>query len=93
MLMAGVDVGFGFTKASDGESSTLFKSIVGDIIGQLRNVKLKPNSKKIYSHGQIEYETFIERTKYGIPVSYKTLSELRVLQKELKIDKSISSFL
>ena len=30
MLMAGVDVGFGFTKASDGESSTLFKSIVGE---------------------------------------------------------------
>jgi len=30
MLMAGVDVGFGFTKASDGESFTLFKSIVGE---------------------------------------------------------------
>jgi len=30
MLMAGVDVGFGFTKASDGETSTLFKSIVGE---------------------------------------------------------------
>ena len=30
MLMAGVDVGFGFTKATDGESSTLFKSIVGE---------------------------------------------------------------
>ncbi len=30
MLMAGVDVGFGFTKATDGESSTLFKSIIGE---------------------------------------------------------------
>ena len=30
MLMAGVDVGFGFTKATDGESTTLFKSIVGE---------------------------------------------------------------
>ena len=30
MLMAGVDVGFGFTKASDGESSALFKSIIGE---------------------------------------------------------------
>jgi plasmid segregation protein ParM len=30
MLMAGVDVGFGFTKATDGESYTLFKSIVGE---------------------------------------------------------------
>jgi len=30
MLMAGVDVGFGFTKATDGESSILFKSIVGE---------------------------------------------------------------
>lgn len=28
--MAGVDVGFGFTKASDGESTVLFKSIVGE---------------------------------------------------------------
>lgn len=30
MLMAGVDVGFGFTKATDGESATLFKSIIGE---------------------------------------------------------------
>lgn len=30
MLMAGVDVGFGFTKATDGESSILFKSIIGE---------------------------------------------------------------
>ena len=30
MLMAGVDVGFGFTKASSGEEAVLFKSIVGE---------------------------------------------------------------
>jgi plasmid segregation protein ParM len=30
MLMVGVDVGFGFTKATDGESSILFKSIIGE---------------------------------------------------------------
>jgi plasmid segregation protein ParM len=30
MLMMGVDVGFGFTKATDGESSILFKSIIGE---------------------------------------------------------------
>lgn len=30
MRMAGVDVGFGFTKASDGESCVIFKSIVGE---------------------------------------------------------------
>jgi plasmid segregation protein ParM len=30
MLMVGVDVGFGFTKATDGESSVLFKSIIGE---------------------------------------------------------------
>lgn len=30
MLILGVDVGFGFTKATDGETSILFKSIVGE---------------------------------------------------------------
>lgn len=30
MLMAGVDVGFGFTKATDGETTVLFKSIIGE---------------------------------------------------------------
>jgi plasmid segregation protein ParM len=30
MLMMGVDVGFGFTKATDGESSILFKSLIGE---------------------------------------------------------------
>lgn len=30
MLMAGVDVGFGFTKATDGENSVLFKSLIGE---------------------------------------------------------------
>ncbi len=30
MLMAGVDVGFGFTKATDGENTVLFKSIIGE---------------------------------------------------------------
>ena len=36
MMMAGVDVGFGFTKASDGEASVLFKSIIGE--AQPRNL-------------------------------------------------------
>ncbi len=36
MIMAGVDVGFGFTKASSGEESVLFKSIVGE--AQPRNL-------------------------------------------------------
>jgi len=30
MLVMGVDVGFGFTKATDGESSVLFKSLIGE---------------------------------------------------------------
>ena len=30
MVVMGVDVGFGFTKATDGESSVLFKSLIGE---------------------------------------------------------------
>ena len=31
MQIIGIDVGFGFTKATDGQESVVFKSIYGDV--------------------------------------------------------------
>jgi LDH2 family malate/lactate/ureidoglycolate dehydrogenase len=60
-----------FFIAIDTESflgSNVFKSIAGDILRQLRNSKKAPNHEKIYTAGEKEYLSWLERKDKGVPI-------------------------
>ena len=58
MLVMGVDVGFGFTKATDGESSVLFKSLVGEPQPRSMEENFFPGEEISGSHLTVDERSF-----------------------------------
>lgn len=64
-----------------------FKKISGNILKQLRNSKKMPGAKKIYTAGEKEYLTWLERKNKGVPLNKGTQKEILIMQKELGLTK------
>ena len=62
------------------------------MISEFKNSRSLKN-KKIYLPGQIENELRFQYIKDGIPLNGETISNLNSTLKELKIKKSLNSFL
>lgn len=58
MQVIGLDVGFGFTKATNGRDTQLFKSVVGDAAEATFNEQLLPGKGSLGRHLAINGETF-----------------------------------
>lgn len=58
MQVIGLDIGFGFTKATNGRDTQIFKSVVGDAAEATFNEQLMPGKASIGRHLQINGETF-----------------------------------
>ncbi|MGH8632383.1 MAG: hypothetical protein ACREU7_16665, partial [Burkholderiales bacterium] len=58
MQVLGLDVGFGFTKATNGRDTQIFKSVVGDAAEPTFNEQLLPGKNPLGRHLQINGETF-----------------------------------
>ncbi len=65
---------------------TTFKKIAGNILRELRNSKKARGETRIYTAGEKEYETQLEREKNGIPVNRSILKDLQFLQEELGLE-------
>jgi LDH2 family malate/lactate/ureidoglycolate dehydrogenase len=63
-----------------------FKAIAGNILRALRKSRKAPGHKRIYTAGEKEFETKIERKRRGIPISSSILEDLRKMQQELKLE-------
>ncbi len=63
----------------------LFKKTTGDILRSLRASKKIPGKERIYTAGELEYETFQQRIEKGIPVNKTLQKELLHIQKEQKL--------
>ena len=63
----------------------LFKKTTGDILRALRASKKIPGQKRIYTAGEREYLTWLERKNAGIPVKKALQEELLTIQKEQKL--------
>ena len=62
-----------------------FKKVSGSILRQLRNSKKAPGHDRIYTAGEKEYLSEIEREKTGIPIMPSVLEDLKYLQRQLNV--------
>jgi len=58
MQVIGLDVGFGFTKATNGRDTQVFKSVVGDAAESTFNEQLLPGKSALGRHLQVNGEVF-----------------------------------
>lgn len=63
-----------------------FKKTTGDILRDLRASKKAPGKDRIYTAGEKEYLTSLERAKNGIPIGESLQKDIRELVKELDLD-------
>lgn len=64
-----------------------FKEITGNIMRELRSSKKAPGKEKIYTAGEKEYLTEVERKETGIPLNKSLQKDIKIMQKELGLDK------
>lgn len=71
---------------------SIFKSISGSIMRQLRNSKKMPGQERIYTAGEKEYLVWLERKDKGAPVGTKLQQEIITMRDELNLSKYKFSF-
>jgi len=69
-----------------------FKKTTGEILRELRNSGKMPGEKRIYTAGEKEYYTSLERMKRGVPVNLETQKEMTIMRDELGLKKYRFSF-
>ena len=69
-----------------------FKKTAGNIMKDLRESSKEPGAKKIYTAGEKEYLKEEERKKAGIPLNKSLQNDIKIMQKELNLDKYEFSF-
>ena len=64
-----------------------FKKTTGNIMRDLRSSKKEPGAERIYTAGEKEYNAENERRKSGIPLNESLQEDIKIMQKELGLDK------
>jgi len=64
-----------------------FKLIAGNILRNLRTSKKEPGAERIYTAGEKEYLTWLERKDKGAPVNKKMQEQLLTIQHELQLNQ------
>ena len=64
----------------------VFKKIAGDICRALRSSKKAPGSDRIYTAGEKEYLTWLDRRDKGVPVGEAVQKEILEVCEELGLD-------
>lgn len=62
-----------------------FKKTTGDILRNLRESKKAPGCDKIYTAGEKEYLTYLERKDKGVPINEALKKDMLTLKKELNL--------
>jgi LDH2 family malate/lactate/ureidoglycolate dehydrogenase len=60
-----------------------FKKTAGDILRGLRASKKMPGARRIYTAGEKEHLTWLQRKSRGVPLNKETQQEVLAMQKEL----------
>jgi LDH2 family malate/lactate/ureidoglycolate dehydrogenase len=66
--------------------SEVFKKTAGDILRELRNSKLAPGQDKIFTAGEKEYLTFLERKDKGVPLNEAVQEDFKKVVKMFDLD-------
>jgi len=64
-----------------------FKKTAGNIMRDLRSSKKEPGAERIYTAGEKEYNAENKRRKSGIPLNESLQEDIKIMQKELGLDK------
>ena len=64
-----------------------FKKTTGDILRALRSSKKAPGAERIYTAGEKEYLSWLERKDKGVPINENLKKQLLTIQGELKLNK------
>jgi L-2-hydroxycarboxylate dehydrogenase (NAD+) len=64
-----------------------FKNTTGRIMRTLRNSKKEPGAKRIYTAGEKEYYTSIERKEKGIPINKSIQNDIEEIKEDLGLNK------
>ena len=72
------------TEAFMGSES--FKKTTGDILRDLRNSTLAPGQKQIFTAGEKEHITYLERKDKGIPLTKGVQNEFKEVVKMFNLD-------
>ena len=64
-----------------------FKKIAGDILRELRNSKKAPGNDRIYTAGEKEYLTYLERKDKGVPINQELQNDIITMKKELNLNQ------
>jgi LDH2 family malate/lactate/ureidoglycolate dehydrogenase len=69
-----------------------FKKTTGNILRELRASKKMPGQNRIYTAGEKEHDTWIERKDKGVPFSIELLEEFRGLCKSYELEEYLAYF-
>jgi L-2-hydroxycarboxylate dehydrogenase (NAD+) len=69
-----------------------FRRITGDILRSLRSSRKIPGKQRIYTAGEKEYLTMLERKHRGIPINKSLQLEINQLKKELNLTEHRFAF-
>lgn len=64
-----------------------FKEITGNIMRELRSSKKTPGKERIYTAGEKEHNCGVKRRINGIPINKSLQKDIKIMQKELGLDK------
>jgi LDH2 family malate/lactate/ureidoglycolate dehydrogenase len=64
-----------------------FKKTTGEILRSLRSAKKAPGAERIYTAGEKEYLTWLERKDKGAPINKNLQLQLLEIKKELNLEK------
>lgn len=69
-----------------------FKKTTGNILRELRASKKMPGQNRIYTAGEKEYFTWLERKETGLPFNSELLEEFRGLCKDYRLEEFLPYF-
>jgi len=69
-----------------------FKKTTGNILRELRASKKMPGQNRIYTAGEKEHDTWIERKDNGVPFTTELLEEFRGLCKSYDLEEYLAYF-
>ncbi|MEI6169052.1 MAG: Ldh family oxidoreductase [bacterium] len=69
-----------------------FKRASGEILRQLRHSHLAPGEQRIYTAGEKEYLTWLERRDKGVPVNPVLQKQILQLKRELNLQQHVFPF-
>ncbi len=66
-----------------------FKKTTGDILRSLRNSQKAPGEEKIYTAGEKEYLTWLDRKDKGVPLNEACINDIKEINVTLQLNKEL----